>query len=311
MTLLVGALVTGLALSLLALGVRISFRAFNFPDLTADGSFALGGAVAAVMISGGSGPFHSSAAAALAGAAAGALTGILHTKFRVNGILSGILVMTALYSVSLRVMGKSNISLVGEDTVFTLFSTVARRFFPGGLSHPAADSGVSDLIFALATAGAAAAALLWFFKTNLGTAMRAAGDNPRLAAANGIDPGNMIIAGLALSNGLIALSGAALAQYQGFSDIQMGVGMIVWGLGSVVIGEAVARPGGSLALGFASAVAGSVIFRLITAMAIRWGLNPNDLKLVTAVLTLAVLAAPALAGKIRVRHGGAAGRRAA
>jgi len=297
MNLLIGALTIGFILSLLALGVYISFRIFSFADMTTDGSITLGAAVAAVLITAGRDPFLATLVAAVAGAAAGAVTGILHTRFKIHGMLSGILVMTALYSVNLHVMGRSNVPLLGRRTVATVAEGLASRL----AGAPAVnlfgwEVAVRDLAVLLAsvTVVAAVCGLIFaFFRTNLGTAMRATGDNPQMIRALGVDTGNMIVVGLALANGLIAVSGALLAQYQGFADVQMGIGMVVWGLASVIIGEALLRSR-ALAMTITGAVMGSVLFRLLVAIALRWGLDPNDLKLVTAAFVFVALILPNL-----------------
>jgi putative tryptophan/tyrosine transport system permease protein len=298
MTLLIGAVTIGLILSLLALGVFISFRIFEFPDITADGSITLGAALASILIVRGVHPVLATGAALLGGAFAGTLTGVIHTRFGINKLLSGILVMTALYSVNLHVMGKSNVPLLSERTLATL----AERGV-GWARGSTGDLEVWGWSVGLRDAGMLAAALLAvtvvglllyaFFKTNLGTAMQAAGDNPQMIRALGVNVEHMIVLGLTLSNGLVALSGALLAQYQGFADVQMGIGMVVWGLASIIIGEALV---GVRQLGFiiTGAVLGSVLFRLLVAIALRGGLNPNDLKLVTAAFVFAALILPAV-----------------
>lgn len=307
MTLLIGSLTIGLILSLLALGVFISFRVFDFPDITADGSTTLGASIAAILLVGGTHPLLATAAGFCGGVAAGATTGILHTKFRINGLLSGILVMTALYSVNLRVMGKSNVPLLQATTL----STEAERLAVAVLGHTSigvfgwevAARDAAVLVIAFAVVILVGAALYAFFRTNLGTAMRATGDNPQMIRALGVDVGNMTILGLAVSNGLIALAGALLAQYQGFADVQMGIGMVVWGLASVIIGEALV---GTTRIGMviAGAVMGSVLFRLLIAIALRAGLNPNDLKLVTAVFVFIALILPNLIARLGRKRGG-------
>jgi len=300
-TLLVGALTIGLILSLLALGVYISFRIFNFADITADGSITLGAAVAAVLAVGGVNPWLAIVVVFLAGMAAGAVTGILHAKCGIHGLLSGILVMTALYSINLHVMGKSNVPLLDNShTLFSVFAwakAVPRLQF-WGWELDAWDAW--QLVGSLAVVTLVALAVYFFFRTALGTAMRATGDSPDMIRALGVNVGNMIILGLAVSNGLIALSGALLAQFQGFADVQMGIGMVVWGLASVIIGEALVGRGG-LGLTIVGAVMGSILFRLLLAIALRWGLNPNDLKLVTAVFVFAALVLPALLAKSKKR----------
>jgi putative tryptophan/tyrosine transport system permease protein len=304
MLLLIGAFTIGLILSLLALGVFISFRIFEFPDITADGSITLGAAVTAVLILAGVHPLAALAAAFAAGVAAGTTTGVLHTRFKINGLLSGILVMTALYSVNLHIMGKSNVPLLSERTLVTIAESAALRALGTstvqvlGWDVSARDAAVLALAFAVAVA--ISVALYLFFRTNIGTAMQAAGDNAQMIRALGVNVDNMVVLGLALSNGLIAFSGGLLAQYQGFADVQMGIGMVVWGLASIIIGEALV---GVRALGFliTGAVMGSVLFRLIVALALRGGLDPNDLKLVTAGFVFLALVLPSFVRRIQRR----------
>jgi len=304
MLLLIGAFTVGLILSLLALGVFVSFRIFSFPDITADGSITLGGAVTGVLIVAGVHPFVAIIAAFAAGAIAGATTGILHTRFRINGLLSGILVMTALYSVNLHIMGKSNLPLLSEKTLATIAEGLAVsithvdsvRVFGWDVSiHDAA-----VLVLALLTAASVGALLYAFFKTNLGTAMQAAGDNPQMIRALGVNVDHMIVLGLSVSNGLIAVAGGLLTQYQGFADVQMGIGMVVWGLASIIIGEALVGVR-DLGLVITGAVMGSVLFRLIVALALRGGLNPNDLKLITALFVFIALVLPSFIQNARQR----------
>jgi putative tryptophan/tyrosine transport system permease protein len=304
MLLLIGAFTVGLILSLLALGVFISFRVFDFPDITGDGSIALGGAVTAVLLVAGIHPLVATSAAFLAGAIAGTTTGLLHTRFNINGLLSGILVMTALYSINLHIMGKSNVPLLSERTLATIAESAALRLLGTstvqvvGWDVSARDAAVLALAFAIAVA--LSVGLYLFFRTNIGTAMQAAGDNSQMIRALGVNVDNMIVLGLALSNGLIAFSGGLLAQYQGFADVQMGIGMVVWGLASIIIGEALV---GVRALGFliTGAVMGSVLFRLIVALALRGGLDPNDLKLVTAGFVFLALVLPSFVRRIQRR----------
>jgi len=296
MTLLIGAWTIGLILSLLALGVFISFRIFDFPDITTEGSITMGAAVAATLLAKGMDPFLATTAGFCGGALAGATTGILHTKFKIHALLAGILVMTALYSVNLHIMGKSNVPLLSETTL----ATYAERLGTGVLGGAASLSilgwevsarDAATLILSFAIIALMGGVLYAFFRTNLGTAMRAAGDNAQMIQALGANVGTMIIMGLALANGLIALSGALLAQYQGFADVQMGIGMVVWGLASVIIGEALIGTQ-QLGLTITGAVMGSVLFRLLVAIALRAGLDPNDLKLITAVFVFAALILP-------------------
>jgi len=305
--LLLGSLTIGLILALLALGVYIAFRIFDFPDMTADGSITLGGAVAAVLLVGGVSPLVATLAAAGAGAAAGLTTGLLHTRCRIHPILSGILTMTALYSVNLRVMGRSNVSLMSTDTLASSAERLGVPLFGSGrLLLWGWEAAPRDLSILCATFLLVLLILLLvylFFRTDLGTVMRATGDNPQMVRAQGTETGLMITLGLALANGLIALSGALLTQYQGFADVQMGIGMLVWGLASVIIGESLVR-GGGLGLTICGALVGSVLFRLLVAIALRFGLNPNDLKLITALCVFAALVLPGWLGSLAERRKG-------
>ena len=303
MTLFIGATTIGLILALLALGVYLSFRIFNLADITADGSITFGASVTAILLVHHWSPALATVAGFLAGTLAGTVTGVLHTKFKINSLLSGILVMTALYSVNLHVMGKSNVPLLNEATLASQAEALGQCLFrtAGDLSIFGWAVGVRDAALLLGVLGLVATvglALYLFFRTNLGTAMRATGDNPQMIRALGVSVDTIIILGLALSNGLIALAGSLLAQYQGFADVQMGIGMVVWGLASVIIGEALV---GSHRIGLliTGAVMGSVLFRLLVAIALRWGLNPNDLKLITATFVLIALIGPVLLRKLK------------
>jgi len=303
-TLLLSAWTIGLILSLLALGVYISYRVFKFADITADGSITFGAAVAASMLTRGMHPLAASGAAFVAGALAGICTGVLHTRFKINQLLSGILVMTALYSINLHVMGQSNLPLLSATTLATYAQDLG-RWISGHdsaklMGWPVSARDLGSLLLAAAIVLVIALILWLFFKTNLGSAMRASGDNDQMIRALGVSVENMIVLGLAISNGLVAFAGALLAQYQGFADVQMGIGMIVWGLASVIIGRALI---GSDSIGAAltGTIMGSVFFRLIIAMALRWGLNPNDLKLVTAIFVFGALVVPMAMQKVRRR----------
>jgi putative ABC transport system permease protein len=309
MTLLIGSLTMGLILSLLALGVLFSFRIVAFRDLTVDGSLTLGGTVAATLLVAGWNPWLATLVACLAGAIAGTVTGLLANRFRINGLLAGILVMTALYSVNLRVMGKSNLPLLKEQTVFTHFqrSTEPRQRWTIGRWEVSKHDAYSALLAAAVIAAVGSGAFA-FLRSNLGLAMCATGDNPEMIRALGVDVGWMTTLGLAVSNGLVAFSGALLAQYQGFADVQMGIGMVVWGFASVIIGESLvgSRHVGWLIVG---AVMGSVLFRLLVAIALRWGLNPNDLKLITALFVFAALILPGALAVVKSRFLSSAGVR--
>jgi putative tryptophan/tyrosine transport system permease protein len=271
-----GAIELGLLYALMSLGVYITFRILDFPDLTVDGSFATGGAIVAVMISNGYSPWLASFAALAGGLAAGAITGLLHTKGKINGLLSGILMMIALYSINLRIMGKPNISLLGEETIF---------------------SSISPMVMMIVVVALAKLLLDAFLRTDLGLAIRATGDNPRMIRSLGANTDNTKIIGVSLSNGLVALSGGLIAQQSGFADISMGIGMIVIGLASVIIGEAIF---GALSVFRATlaAVLGSIVYRIVVALALKveW-LESSDLKLITALIVIIALVLPSIQRK--------------
>ena len=288
MSLLIATLAIGLVFAVLALGVYLSFRVYQIPDITADGSFTLGAAITARLLKDGWDPASATAAGAAGGALAGMATGIIHTRFKVNALLSGILVMTALYSVNLHVMGSSNLPITAR-TIFTPFESVAvsaigKESTILGRTVHGADIGLfagTTIITVLVCVG-----LILFLKTELGAAMRATGDNARMLRALGTSTDRMIVFGLALSNALVALAGSLFAQSQNFADAQMGIGVIVLGLASVILGQTLIGNVRSVALGVIGAVLGSVLFRLLVAIAIRMGLDANDLKLITAVVVL-------------------------
>ncbi|BFT76021.1 ABC transporter permease [Paenibacillus sp. P36] len=273
-----GAVELGLLYALMALGVYITFRILDFPDLTVDGSFTTGGAIAAIMISHGYSPLLACLAAFAGGLAAGACTGLLHTKGKINGLLSGILMMIALYSINMRIMGKPNISLLGADTMFTSISPIAVGF-------------IVVILFKLLMDG--------FLHTDLGLSLRATGDNARMIRSFGANTDNTTILGVSLSNGLVALSGAMIAQQSGFADISMGIGMIVIGLASVIIGEAIFGSQ-SVFRATLAAVLGSIVYRIVVALALRveW-LNASDLKLITAIIVIIALVLPSVQRSIR------------
>lgn len=305
MTQLIGSYSMGLILSLLALGVLISFRILAFRDLTVEGSIALGGAVAAAMLVSGWNPWLATFVAFMAGACAGTVTGVLATKFKINGLLAGILVMTALYSVNLRVMGRSNLPLLNQRTIVTFAQQFANSESTCTIGRWVIRTQDIHVIgFLTVIIGLIAVGMFAFFKTNLGLAMRATGDNEQMICALGVEVGWMQTFGLALSNGLVALSGALLVQYQGYADVQMGMGMVVWGMASVIIGESLvgSRQIGMLLIG---SVMGSVLFRLLVANALRQGLNPNDLKLATALFVLVALVGPSAVASARKKLGAA------
>lgn len=278
MELWVGAVVLGLLYAFMSTGVYLTFRVYNFPDITVDGSFTTGAAAAAALVVAGFHPLTALLAALVTGSLAGAATALINTRFKINGLLSGILVMTGLYSINLHLMGRSNIPLLQHTTLFTYLDTV-NPGLPGAVWTAAALALVMVLFWL---------GMSVLLKTDLGMAMRATGENPRMAAANGLNVGLLTILGLALSNGLVGVAGGLVAMYQGFADVTMGVGTVVVGLASVIIGESALRSR-SLAAQVLSAILGSVIFRLMIALALYLGMNPIDLKLMTAAFVLLTL----------------------
>jgi len=304
MSVVLVAWINGLIYALLALGVYLSFRVIRFADITVDGSIALGGAVTAVLLTDGFHPLIVTPLAFLAGLVAGATTGVLHTKFKINPLLSGILVMTALFSVNLRVMGKSNLP-ISEGTTLKTYAEELGRVMTGGrrqvnfLGWQVFPGDLAVLLLSLAVAVLVGVALYAFFLTDVGTAMRATGDNDQMMRALGCNVDHMVIGGLALSNGLVALSGSLVAQYQGFADVQMGIGSVVFGLASVIIGEALVGGQSHLGLAIIGAVMGSILYRLLVALVLRVGLNPNDLKLITAVFVFVALILPDMLKRLR------------
>lgn len=275
-----GALEAGFIFGLVALGVYLSFRVLHFPDLTVDGSFPLGACVAVILIVGGMDPFLATAIAAAAGFLAGMTTALLHTGLKVIHLLAGILVMLALYSVNLRIMGRPNTPLLGEATVFSALEALP---LPAYIVLPAA-------LFVLT--GLAKLLLDWFLHTEAGLAIRAVGANPRMAAANGIDRNRAIVVGMGLSNAYVALAGALFAQTQGVADVSMGLGVIIIGLAAVIIGETI-LPARGILLATLAVVLGAVFYRLAIALALNLdaiGLKAQDLNLITAAVVVAAIA---------------------
>jgi putative ABC transport system permease protein len=286
--LLVNMLEQGALAGFLGLGVLITFRFFRFPDLTAEGSYPLGGAVAASLLAGGVAPVLATAAAIGAGAAAGIVTALVHTKLRINNVVAGIIVMTALYTVNLRVMGRANISLLSTST---LFDQASAALGVGGRNEAWVTIALTFVLLALA-----GVSLAWFLHTDLGLAVRATGENEAMIRALGVDTDRTKLIGLALSNGAIALSGALVAQDHGFADIGMGIGILVTGAAAVMIGEALFGDGG-IGRWIVATLVGVLIYQLLVALALRVGLAPVDLKLITAVLLLFALVIPRLRPK--------------
>ncbi len=285
MTLILAAVEQGLLWGLAALGVYISFRVLNFPDLSVDGTFPLGAAVTATLIARGWDPFAALAVAAAAGMAGGLWTAVLSTRFRIQGLLAGVLTMIMLYSLNLRVMGRPNLPLLGRPSVFRVLGVWVGIPTEWGNALTAGLFGLG-----------CAATLVLMFQTEAGLALRASGDNPTMAQAYGLSPSQQLAVGLALSNGLVALAGGLAAQYSGFADINMGIGTIVAALASVIIGEIVFRPRG---VGFAllATLLGSIVYRGAILVALRYGarlgFTASDLRLLTALVVLIALIAPA------------------
>ncbi len=280
-------LVLGLIYGLLVLGVFMTFRILNYADLTVDGSLPMGAAITATLIFNGVNPFLATLAALPLGAAAGLITGVLHTRFSITPLLSGILTMIGLYSVNLRIMGRPNVPLLRYETIFDALTGT-------GLSLR-----VSQTIIALAVIGVTIVGLYLFLGTELGQALRGTGDNEIMLRSLGVNTDRMKIMGLAISNALVALSGALIAQYQGFADINMGIGMIIIGLASVIIGEVVL--GVKSILGrLCAVVIGSVLYRLAIALVLRISfIEYTDLKLFTALLVTVALISPEISKKFK------------
>ena len=281
---LLGAIEIGLIFSLVALGVFISFRLLRFPDLTVDGSFPLGGAVCAILIANGVNPWLATLAATAAGAGAGLLTGWLNVKLKIMDLLASILMMIALYSINLRVMGGPNVPLINDPTLFTILQ-------PDGI-----DDYLARPLILLFIVLAAKLALDWFFSTERGLAIRATGSNARMARSQGVNTGAMVLLGMAVSNALVGLAGALFAQTQGGADISMGIGTIVIGLAAVIVGESI-LPSRRIIYATLAVVIGAIVYRFFIAMALNSdfiGLKAQDLNLVTALLVIFALVIPQL-----------------
>ncbi len=278
----------GLAFGLVALGVYITFRILSFPDLSVDGSFPLGGAIAGTLIINGVNPWLATCAAFFAGCVAGFVTGLLNTKLRINALLAGILMMVSLYSINLLIMGRSNIPLLREITVFDQ----AADWFGTSTNL------VLSIIFMAVLAVIVLVILNWFLRTEIGLALRATGDNEQMIRGLGGNTDMTIMMGVSISNGFVALAGGLIAQNQGFTDVGMGIGMIVMGLASVIIGEGIFRPRG-VTFVLLAVFGGTFVYRLFLSIVLRLGLPPSNLKLITAVLVVAALSIPLIRKKIR------------
>ncbi|WP_416147457.1 ABC transporter permease [Salipaludibacillus sp. HK11] len=295
-----GAVESGVLYSLMALGVYLSFRVLDFPDLTVDGSFVTGAGVAAIMVVSGYPPLVATMGAILAGFAAGCMTGLLHTKGKVNPLLSGILMMIALYSINLRIMGRSNVPLLNETTLFTEVRSFSESigvdsFMNGLLSS----MGISNLprTWGILFIGFLIVLVVkfltdYFLKTEVGLALRATGDNKKMIRSFSANTDSLYIYGLGLSNALVAFSGALVAQLGGFADVGMGIGMIVIGLASVIIGEALFGTK-TIARVTLAVIGGAIVYRIVVTLALRVDfLDTSDMKLITAIIVIAALVTP-------------------
>jgi len=257
-----------LIFAIMVLGVYISFRILNFPDMTVDGTFPLGAAISAKLLTLGVNPYLTLLVALVAGAVAGAITGLIHVKLKVKDLLAGILVMTALYSINLRVMGKSNIPLFEEDNIFnteySMMITIVVLIL------------ISKLL------------LDYLLKTKFGFALKALGDNENLIVSLGLNEEKYKIYGLMIANSFVAFSGAVLAQYQGFADVGMGTGIIVIGLASIIIGDTLFGKRRKLA-GTTIVIIGSILYRGVIAVTLSMGMDASDLKLITSVIVIVIL----------------------
>ena len=274
-----GATAQGLVWGVMALGVYVTYKLLDIADLTVDSSLCTGGATSAVLILMGMHPLLSLVFAVFAGMLAGLVTGFLHTRLRIPAILAGILTQLGLYSINLRIMGKSSVALLRQPVVISL----------GNI--PMA------LLIGVLVAAAVVAVMYWFFGTELGCAIRATGNNRKMVRAQGVNTDTMKIIGLVLSNGLVGLAGGLLAQYQGRANINMVRGAIVIGLASVIIGEVIFGARFNFAYQLGSIVAGSVIYQIVIAFVLQLGLSTEDLKLFSAVTVALALSVPALQKK--------------
>lgn len=265
---LLGTLEQSFIFAIMVLGVYLSYKILDFPDMTVDGSFPLGGAIASAILIKGGNPILALVVATLCGAIAGLITGMIHVKLKVTNLLAGIIVMTGLYSVNLRIMGKSNIPL---------FSV--KHLFNGNMIP------IVTLVILLILAKITIDYLL---KTKFGFALKALGDNETLVISLGIDEKKLKIYGLMIANSFVALSGAILAQYQGFADIGMGTGTIITGLASIIIGEAIFKKRSFISMSM-TVILGTIIYRTIIAMSLKLGMNASDLKLITSILVVGII----------------------
>jgi putative ABC transport system permease protein len=286
MGLYLSALLQGLCFAGIAFGIYISMKIFNIPDITTDGSYTLGGVVTGIMLTHNQPGWLILLAVIGAGAAAGALTGIIHTKLKINALLAGILVMTALYSVNLTILGRSNLPLLSLPTLFSVLNVLT-------------DPNQNSLIILSLFVAALTLLIGYLLKTDFGIAMRATGNSEQMIRALGVNTDRMKIIGLAIANALTALSGYLITQFQGFADISMGIGVVIIGLGSVIIAETLINwlQITSVWLSLVLVLAGAVIFQLVLAFTLDIGVNPNLLKMVTAMFVLIIVGLPRLTSR--------------
>lgn len=295
-TTIFGAVEMGLIFAIMSLGIFITFKILNFPDLTVDGSFTLGCVVSALFALNNH-PFIAILLATLAGCAAGFVTGFLHTKMKVQYILAGILTMTGLYSINLKISGgKPNFSLFGKETIFSAFKKLLEN-----INAPDFLLQNSKLILALSIVILVTILLYLFFKTQTGMAIRATGDNESMVRASSINTDAMKITGLILANGLVGLSASIFTQYQQFYDISLGIGMMVVGLTSIILGETIFGKR-SILNSFISLILGAILYRILLAFALSLGMNPNDWKLLCALLVAAAISLPTIKSIFKQRR---------
>ncbi len=292
---MLGGVSQGILWGIMALGVYITFKILDFADMTVDGSFALGGCTCAILISNGLNPMLCLLISFLVGMVAGLLTGVLHTKLKIPGILAGILMMLALYSINLHIMGGPNRPLLRSDV--TIMNQINDMFHLKDTLGDNATS-VSSLIAGILFSVVIIAALYWFFGTELGSAIRATGDNEKMARAQGVNTDSMKILALMLANGLVALSGGLVCQQQRFGDVSMGIGAIVIGLASIIIGEVIFGYRFKFWYYLMGVLLGSVIYRIIIAIVLQMGMKSQDMKLFTAIVVALALSVPVLKSKI-------------
>lgn len=286
LTAIPGAISQGILWGVMALGVYTTYRILNISDLTVDGSFATGGCVAAVCLVNGLNPFMSLLIALVAGLLAGAITGFLHTRCEIPAILAGILTQLGLYSVNLRIMGRSNTPLLKVDTLFSK----GKELFNLPSQYVAIIIGVVLIVLLVSC-------MYWFYGTEIGSAIRATGNNERMVESLGVNTKNTKMLGFMIANGLVALSGALVTQSQGYADVKQGTGAIVIGLASIIIGEVVCGKRRNFMVRLSTIVVGSILYRVVVAMVLQMGLSTDDLKLLTAVLVAIALTVPVMLDK--------------